>query len=114
MAISLQHAGELTVELANQLLGQALGEAITEVRVTPLGEGVGLMSSIGRAALTLASGKETSVVVKVIAQTENVSISKQLNFYANEISIATCRPSVRSEVRSVILLILIPRRRIFC
>jgi|TARA_B110000967_G_C18867461_1_gene553456 hypothetical protein len=85
MAISLQHAGELTVELANQLLGQTLGEAITEVRVTPLGEGVGLMSSIGRAALTLASGKETSVVVKVIAQTENVSISKQLNFYANEI-----------------------------
>jgi len=85
MAISLQHAGEFTVALANQLLAEALGDAITAVQVTPLGEGVGLMSSIGRAALTLASGKKTSVVVKVIAQTENVSISKQLNFYANEI-----------------------------
>ena len=85
MAISLQHAGEFTVELANQLLAETLGDAITAVQVTPLGEGVGLMSSIGRAALTLASGKKTSVVLKVIAQTENVSISKQLNFYANEI-----------------------------
>ena len=85
MAISLQHAGEFTVGLANQLLAEVLGDEITAVQVTPLGEGVGLMSSIGRAALTLASGKSTSVVVKVIAQTENVSISKQLNFYANEI-----------------------------
>ena len=76
MAISLQHAGEFTVALANELLAQRLGEAITAVQVTPLGEGVGLMSSIGRAAITLASGKETSVVLKVIAQTENVSISK--------------------------------------
>ncbi|MGB1343614.1 MAG: phosphotransferase [Pseudomonadales bacterium] len=86
MTIALQHAGEFTAELANELLSDALGEEIVACSVAPLGEGVGLMSAIARAQLTLASGKRTSVVVKVIAQTENVGISKQLNFYANEIN----------------------------
>jgi len=86
MTIALQHAGEFTAELANQLLSEVLGEEVVTCSVAPLGEGVGLMSAIARAQLTLASGKQTSVVLKVIAQTENVGISKQLNFYANEIN----------------------------
>ncbi len=32
MAISLQHAGEFSVALANQLLAEALGDAITPCR----------------------------------------------------------------------------------
>lgn len=86
MTIALQHAGEFTAELANQLLSAVLGEEVVTCSVAPLGEGVGLMSAIARAQLTLSSGKQTSVVLKVIAQTENVGISKQLNFYANEIN----------------------------
>ena len=86
MTIALQHAGEFTVELANRLLASEFNEEIVTCEVSPLGEGVGLMSAIARANLTLASGKHASVVVKVIAQTENVGISKQLNFYANEIN----------------------------
>jgi len=86
MTIALQHAGEFTAALANELLAAEFGEEIVGCEVAPLGEGVGLMSAIARASLTLASGKSASVVVKVIAQTENVGISKQLNFYANEVN----------------------------
>jgi len=85
-ALVLQSASEFTTEIANQTLADWAGEAITNVDVSPLGEGVGLMSSIARADLTLASGAHRSVIVKVIAQTENVGISKELNFYSNEVN----------------------------
>ena len=51
-----------------------------------MGEGVGLMSSIARAHLTLASGEEHTVIVKCIARTENSELSKGLNFYRNEVN----------------------------
>lgn len=86
MAIVLQSATEFTVELANQLLKDELSETVTSVSVKPLGEGVGLMSSIARATLQLSGGGEKTIIVKVIAQTDNVDISKSLNFYANEIN----------------------------
>lgn len=86
MAIVLQNASEFTVDLANQLLKDELSETVSSVSVKPLGEGVGLMSSIGRAKLQMSGGSQKSVIVKVIAQTENVEISKNLNFYANEIN----------------------------
>ena len=41
---------------ANQTLADWAGEEIVDVSVAALGEGVGLMSSIARAELTLASG----------------------------------------------------------
>ena len=85
-ALVLQSATEFTPSIANQTLASWAGEEIVDVSVAALGEGVGLMSSIARAELTLASGARRSVIVKVIAQTENVGISKELNFYSNEVN----------------------------
>ena len=85
-ALVLQSATEFIPAIANQTLASWAGEEIIDVSVAALGEGVGLMSSIARAELTLASGARRSVIVKVIAQTENVGISKELNFYSNEVN----------------------------
>lgn len=85
-AVSLSDANQFTADLANELLGNHFGQTISSVRSSPLGEGVGLMSAIARAWLTLADGSERSVVFKYVAQTENASIAKGLNYYANELN----------------------------
>ncbi len=86
MGVVLQNAAEFDARLANELIGTQLASPVQSVEMKPLGEGVGLMSSIARAAMSLEDGTQTSVMVKVIAQTDNVEISKGLNFYANEIN----------------------------
>jgi hypothetical protein len=77
---------EFTAELADHLLAKQLGAHVVSCSVEALGEGVGLMSSVARAYLTLDDGREKSVVIKYVAETENASVSKSLNFYANEVN----------------------------
>jgi hypothetical protein len=84
MGVIIQNAEHFDAKLANQIL--QLDSPVLKIDVVPLGEGVGLMSSIARATMELADGTSTTCIVKVIAQTENVEISKGLNFYANEIN----------------------------
>ena len=80
MGVVLENATQFDAELANKIL--QLSSPAVNVNVVPLGEGVGLMSSIARATIEMADGTSTTCIVKVIAQTENVEISKGLNFYA--------------------------------
>ena len=84
MGVVLKSATQFDAELANKIL--QLRSPARRVSVVPLGEGVGLMSSIARATIEMADGTTTTCIVKVIAQTENVEISKGLNFYANEVN----------------------------
>ncbi len=77
---------EFDVATANETIGGHFDTPITSVEVRDLGEGVGLMSSIARAHLTLADGSEDTVVVKCVARTENRELSKGLNFYWNEVN----------------------------
>jgi hypothetical protein len=82
----LKSCEELTADVVNEILSDKLGEWVTEVSVSPLGEGVGLMSSIARAQLTYSSGAVDHIIVKCVAQNENSEISKGLNFYSNEVN----------------------------
>ena len=82
----LQSCDQLSADLVNHVLAGKLPETVTDVTVKPLGEGVGLMSSIARANLTFESGSWASIIVKCAAQTDNKAFSKQLNFYFNEIN----------------------------
>ena len=84
MGVVLKNATQFDAELANKIL--QLSSPAVNVNVVPLGEGVGLMSSIARATIEMADGTSTTCIVKVIAQTENVEISKGLNFYSNEVN----------------------------
>lgn len=84
--VTLSSASEFDVKLANELLSEHFGQRISSVNTAPLGEGVGLMSAIARAWLTLADGSERSVVFKYVAQTDNASIAKGLNYYSNELN----------------------------
>lgn len=86
MSIVIQKYEEFTPEVANQTIGHLYAEPIVETRISGLGEGVGLMSSIARGHLTFASGREDTVIVKCIARTDNSELSKGLNFYTNEIN----------------------------
>lgn len=86
MKTIINNAQEFTPELANHVLGDRYPEPITKTEVAPLGEGVGLLSSIGRARLTFSSGKEDTVIVKVVSQNDNINIAKGLNFYINEVN----------------------------
>lgn len=81
----IHRAQQFDVTLANELLADQFGP-ITAVDIAPLGEGVGLMSSIARATLTLADDRTVTVVVKYVAETDNAAVSKSLNFYANELN----------------------------
>lgn len=78
----LTSCSQFTTEIANEVLGARYG-TIHSVELQSMGEGVGLMSSIARAALNTEQG-EKRIVVKCIAQNENSEISKGLNFYTNE------------------------------
>lgn len=84
--VTLNSATEFDSTLADELLSDHFGQAIVDCSTQPLGEGVGLMSSIARASLTLADGSARSVVFKYVAETENASIAKGLNYYANELN----------------------------
>jgi len=86
MTIIIQQYEEFTPEVANQTIGQHFDEAITNVEIKTLGEGVGLMSSIARAHLTMASGAEKTVIVKCIARNHNSDLAKGINFYFNEVN----------------------------
>ncbi len=77
---------EFTPEIANRTIGYLYDEPIVATEIRSLGEGVGLMSSIARGHLTLESGRETTVIVKCIARTDNSALSKGLNFYRNEVN----------------------------
>ena len=86
MRTILQSCDQLSVDIVNQVLAGKLPGKVTDVTIKPLGEGVGLMSSIARAELTFESGASSSIIVKCAAQTENREFSKTLNFYFNEIN----------------------------
>ncbi len=86
MGRTLLTADEFNVARANELLSATLSQPVTAVHTQPLGEGVGLMSSIARATLTLADNSTETVVFKYVAETDNAAISKGLNFYANEVN----------------------------
>ena len=113
-SISPTIGSRIYTAIANQTLADWAGEAIVDVSVAALGEGVGLMSSIARAELTSLSGRKRSVIVKVIAQTENVGISKELNFTATRsISTGTSLISVLSPFPLVCSLISTLRPKTF-
>jgi len=87
----IQNAQQFTPAIANEVLAGRYSAPITSVDVQPLGEGVGLLSSIGRATLGFGSldldkEKSTTVIIKVVSQNENIEIAKGLNFYLNEVN----------------------------
>lgn len=84
--VTLKRAAQFDTALANELLADHFGQAVTNAVTEPLGEGVGLMSAIARAHLTLANGSTDSVVFKYVAETDNADIAKGLNYYANELN----------------------------
>ncbi|MEM1230417.1 MAG: phosphotransferase [Pseudomonadota bacterium] len=84
--LTVQRATDFTCDLANALLAPALGQPVTAVHTAPLGEGVGLMSAIARATLTLADDTQRTVVFKYPAETANADIAKGLNYYRNELN----------------------------
>ena len=86
MGTIIQRYEDFDVEVANKTIGEHFEGEITDVKITGLGEGVGLMSSIARGHLTLSTGEERTVVVKCTARTENSELSKGLNFYKNEVN----------------------------
>lgn len=86
MAIVIERYEEFTPEVANQTIGKHFDSPIRETEILSLGEGVGLMSSIARARLTLENGETPTVIVKCVARTDNKELSKGLNFYSNEIN----------------------------
>jgi len=77
---------EFTPEVANTTIGHLYDEPVVATEIRSLGEGVGLMSSIARGHLTFESGRESTVIVKCIARTDNSELSKGLNFYRNEVN----------------------------
>ena len=79
----IQNAEGFTPELANRVLDLP---DIADIKLEPLGEGVGLMSAVSRAQVIYADGTQQSLIVKYVAQTENAAISKGLNFYKNEVN----------------------------
>jgi hypothetical protein len=87
----IHNAQQFTPAIANEVLVGRYSAPITSVDVQPLGEGVGLLSSIGRATLGFGSldldkEKSTTVIIKVVSQNENIEIAKGLNFYLNEVN----------------------------
>ena len=86
MEIVIDRYEDFDVEIAKKTIGHHFDSEITDVKITGLGEGVGLMSSIARGHLTLSSGEQRKVVVKCTARTENSELSKGLNFYKNEVN----------------------------
>jgi hypothetical protein len=70
MQTVLKNYNQLSVEIVNRVLAGKLPGTVTEVSIKPLGEGVGLMSSIARAVLTFESGSQMNIIVKCAAQTE--------------------------------------------
>ena len=85
-ALVIRQYEDFTPEIANQTIGHAFEEPIVTTEIRSLGEGVGLMSSIARCHLTLASGTERTVIVKCIARNHNSDIAKGINFYRNEVN----------------------------
>lgn len=83
---AISRAAQFDAALANEVLAERFRQPIVAVTQTPMGEGVGLMSSIARATLTLADGSERPVVFKYVAETQNAEIAKGLNYYANELN----------------------------
>lgn len=86
MSIVIERYEAFTPEVANATIGHLYEVPITATEILTLGEGVGLMSSIARARLTLADGGQPTVIVKCIARTDNAALSKGLNFYRNEVN----------------------------
>ena len=86
MEIVIDRYEDFDVEVAKKTIGHHFDSEITDVKITGLGEGVGLMSSIARGHLTFSSGEQRKVVVKCTARTENSELSKGLNFYKNEVN----------------------------
>ena len=86
MSNVIQKYEEFTPELATNIIGHLYPEPIVKTRVSSLGEGVGLMSSIARAHLTMSSGQEASVVIKCVARNHNSELAKGINFYRNEVN----------------------------
>ncbi len=86
MSIVIERYEEFTPEVANATIGHLFDAPITATEILTLGEGVGLMSSIARARLTLASSDQPTVIVKCVARTDNAALSKGLNFYRNEVN----------------------------
>lgn len=86
MKTIINSAQEFTPDVANQTLSHKFNKQITGTKVEPLGEGVGLLSSIGRASLTFEDESTDTVVVKVVSQNDNIDIAKGLNFYLNEVN----------------------------
>jgi hypothetical protein len=86
----IQNAQQFTPAIANEVLAGKYSAPITSVDVQPLGEGVGLLSSIGRATLGFGTdsetNKSTTVIIKVVSQNDNIEIAKGLNFYLNEVN----------------------------
>lgn len=82
----IQNAQQFTPAIANEVLAGRYSQPITSVDVQPLGEGVGLLSSIGRATLSFEARKPVTVIIKVVSQNDNIEIAKGLNFYFNEVN----------------------------
>lgn len=77
---------DFSPELANRTIGHLFPEPIIATSINSLGEGVGLMSSIARADLTMESGEKNSVIIKCIARNHNSDLAKGINFYRNEVN----------------------------
>ena len=58
MGVVLENATQFDAELANKIL--QLSSPAVNVNVVPLGEGVGLMSSIAPATIEMADGTSTT------------------------------------------------------
>ena len=82
----IQRYEEFDAEVANDTIGHHFDEKIVAVDIKGLGEGIGIMSSISRGILTFESGATQKVIVKCVARTENIELSKGLNLYSNEIN----------------------------
>jgi hypothetical protein len=79
---------EITEQWLTEVLTSAgqLNTEITDVRLQPIGEGVGLMGELGRLHLTY-KGEENlpnTIVAKCAAQNENREVAKLLDFYTRE------------------------------
>ncbi len=86
MSNVIQKYEEFTPGLANRTIGHLFPGPIAKTEISSLGEGVGLMSSIARAHLTLESGQEESVIIKCVARNHNSDLAKGINFYRNEVN----------------------------
>ena len=86
MSNVIQKYEEFSPELANRTIGHMFPKPIAKTEISSLGEGVGLMSSIARAHLTLESGQTESVIIKCIARNHNRDLAKGINFYRNEVN----------------------------